>query len=135
MEYFPGLKLRKLPSDFIKDGWKIPGLSGGFNRKITYFYGPFSSKPCLITGGYHILVMKTSKSEPAPSQDRLPSCTSTNALSATRPMVIPAGGIVTWGCVHVLGPWTEAQGGIYVCIYIYMIYIICIYRYNCVHII
>ena len=25
---------------------------GGFERKIAYFYGPFSSKPCLSTGGY-----------------------------------------------------------------------------------
>ena len=23
-------------------GWKIPELNGGFNRKITYKYGPFS---------------------------------------------------------------------------------------------
>ena len=23
-------------------------------RKITYFYGPFSSQPCLITGGYWV---------------------------------------------------------------------------------
>ena len=22
--------------------WKIPELNGGFNRKITFFYGPFS---------------------------------------------------------------------------------------------
>ena len=25
----------------------------GFPTKISYFYGPFSSKPCLITRGYH----------------------------------------------------------------------------------
>ena len=31
--------------------WKIPELNGGFNRKITDFYGPFSGLPCLITGG------------------------------------------------------------------------------------
>ena len=30
-------------------GWKISELNGGFNRKITVFYGPFSSKPCLMT--------------------------------------------------------------------------------------
>ena len=31
---------------------KITALNGGFTRKITDEYGPFSSTPCLITGGY-----------------------------------------------------------------------------------
>ena len=36
-------------------GWKTPELNGGFYiaRKITTINGPFSSTPCLITGGYH----------------------------------------------------------------------------------
>ena len=34
----------------LKHSWKIPELNGGFDRKITYFYGPFPSKPCLIPG-------------------------------------------------------------------------------------
>ena len=33
----------------IKHGWKMIKLNEGFDRKITYFYGPCSSTPCLIT--------------------------------------------------------------------------------------
>ena len=40
------------PSGFIKHGWKIPELNEGLPGKITYFYGQFSSTPCLITGRY-----------------------------------------------------------------------------------
>ena len=42
-----------IPSGVIKHCWKIPELNGG-SRKITYFYGLFSTKPCLITGGYTV---------------------------------------------------------------------------------
>ena len=36
-----------LASGFIKHGWKIPELNGGFIRKIAYLNDPFSSTPCL----------------------------------------------------------------------------------------
>ena len=36
----------------IKDGNGKSPMNRGFSRNIIYFYGPFSSKPCLITGGY-----------------------------------------------------------------------------------
>ena len=38
-----------IPSGVIKDGWKMPELNEGLNRKITDLNGPFSSKPCLMT--------------------------------------------------------------------------------------
>ena len=53
---------RNLAPPFLDGGGPIPSgnqtwlagkspMNGGFRRKFIDFYGPFSSTPCLITGG------------------------------------------------------------------------------------
>ena len=46
--------LRELLSGGIEPGSGKSPINGRGHWKITYFYGPFSSKPCLITGGYDL---------------------------------------------------------------------------------
>ena len=48
-----GVIVLPLVPSFIKHGWlENPRNEWRFHRKITYFYGPFSSQPCLITGEF-----------------------------------------------------------------------------------
>ena len=58
-----------------RSGWKINWMEVSFARKITDFYGPFSSKPCWLSGGYimiyiYIYISSRSTSNMLESCDR-----------------------------------------------------------------
>ena len=52
VSFLVGPRKSQVPSGVIKHGSGKSTINEGVHRKITCFYGPFSSTPCLITGGY-----------------------------------------------------------------------------------